>query len=142
MGSQWGVAMKISELAQATHLSPPTIRYYEGIGLLPPPSRVGGQRRYGTEDIRRLTFIRRCRDLGFPIEQVRLLSALADDDSRPCMEARDVAQAHLHAVREKLRTLGAIERSITGFIESADATCQGGPGADCAVLRDLGAEVQ
>lgn len=134
--------MKISELARVTHVSAPAIRYYEGIGLLPPPSRIGGQRRYGAEDVRRLRFIRRCRDLGFPIDQVRVLAALADDGDRPCMEARDVAEAHLHAVQEKLRSLGEIEHRITEFIESADATCGGGPGAECAVLQELGTEVQ
>jgi DNA-binding transcriptional MerR regulator len=130
------MGMKIGELAQITRVTPPTIRYYEEIGLLPPPSRVSGQRRYGAADVRRLTFIRRCRDFGFPIEQVRTLATLTQDTKRPCTQARDLAEAHLTAVRDRLLQLQALEHSIAGFIEAADATCPGGSGADCVVLKE------
>ena len=53
------------------------------------------------------------------------------------MEARDLAQEHLTAVRAKLRELQALERSIAGFIATCDASCAGGPGPDCAILEDL-----
>lgn len=87
--------MKIGSLAERTGTNAPTIRYYEEIGLLPRPSRRdGGQRSYGEEDVRRLTFIRRCREFGFPIEQVRTLAALFQDQGRSCMEARDLAYEH------------------------------------------------
>jgi MerR family transcriptional regulator, copper efflux regulator len=132
------MGMKIGELAQITRLAPPTIRYYEEIGLLPRPSRVGRQRRYAADDVRRLMFIRRCRDLGFPIEQVRLLALLMQDSKRSCMGARDLAEAHLTAVREKLLEPRALEHSIAEFIETADATCPGGSGADCAVAQRPG----
>ncbi len=134
--------MKIGELAQATRTSPPTIRYYESIGLLPSPSRVAGQRRYGDADVRRLTFVRRCRELGFSLDQVRRLTALTQDSNRSCLEARDVAQAHLTAVQEKLRELHALEAGIEALIAAADATCRGGSGADCVVLSDLSTAVR
>jgi DNA-binding transcriptional MerR regulator len=134
------MTLKIGDLAQATGTNAPTIRYYEDIGLLPHPSRVGGQRRYDDTDVRRLTFIRRCRDFGFPIDQVRTLTALTQDDERPCAEARELAEQRLAAVREKLLELRALERSLTAFIDTAEIACPGGTsGADCVLLDELAA---
>lgn len=132
------MALKIGALAVMTGTNAPTIRYYEQIGLLPRPDRrEGGQRTYDDGDVKRLTFIRRCRDFGFPIEQVRTLASLMGDRDRSCMEARDLAQDHLATVRAKLVELKALERSIAGFVESCDASCVGGPGPDCVILEDL-----
>src|SRR5258708_856864 len=109
------MALKIGALAAMTGTNPPTVRYYEEIGLLPPAGRrVGGQRRYGDDDVKRLTFICRCRDFGFSIEEVRALIGLMQDRSRSCTEARDMAQAHLVCVRAKLVELKALERTIAG----------------------------
>jgi len=85
-----------------------TIRYYEDIGLLPPAARTdAGQRHYGEAALRRLTFIRRCRDFGFSIEQVRELVGQVDQPDRPCTEVRDIAAVHLAEVR---RTHGSSSR--------------------------------
>jgi DNA-binding transcriptional MerR regulator len=130
--------LKIGGLADRTGTNPPTIRYYEQIGLLRPADRQsGGQRTYGDADVKRLTFIRRCRDFGFSIEQVRSLVALVEDRDRSCMDARDLAQEHLTSVRARLSELKALERSIAGFVASCDASCAGGPGPDCVILEDL-----
>lgn len=130
--------LKIGELARRTGTNAPMVRYYEQIGLLPPASRRdGGQRSYGEEDVRRLTFIRRCRGFGFSIEQVRALAALVQDRKRSCLEARDLAQSHLEAVRAKLDELKALEQAIARFVESCEVACAGGPGPDCVVLEDL-----
>lgn len=130
---------KIGALAERTGTNTPTIRYYEEIGLLRRPDRQdGNQRRYGDDDMQRLTFIRRCREFGFPIEQVRTLVSLVEDGSRSCMEARNLAQAHLVKVRRKLKELRQLEKSIAGFVTTCDAECAGGPGPDCAILEDLG----
>ncbi|RDH77661.1 MerR family transcriptional regulator [Mycolicibacterium moriokaense] len=128
---------RIGDLAHATHTSAPTVRYYEQIGLLPPPERKGAQRRYTDEDVRRLTFVRRCRDFGFPIEQVRTLVALMHDGRQPCSQARDIAAAHLSSIREQLRELHALEASIAALIEAAEDVCSGGSGADCVMLDEL-----
>jgi DNA-binding transcriptional MerR regulator len=131
--------LKIGALAKRTGTNTPTVRYYEEIGILPRASRRdGGQRSYGDEDVKRLTFIRRCRDFGFSIEQVRTLVALVQDRDRSCTEARDLAQSHLNVVRAELGELRALERSIASFVESCDASCVGGPGPDCVILEDLG----
>jgi DNA-binding transcriptional MerR regulator len=130
--------LRIGELARRTGTNAPTVRYYEQIGLLPTASRRdGGQRCYSEEDVRRLTFIRRCRDFGFSIEQVRALAALVQDRERSCLEARDLAQSHLAALRAKLDELKALEQAIARFVESCEAACAGGPGPDCVVLDDL-----
>jgi DNA-binding transcriptional MerR regulator len=130
--------LKIGGLADRTGTNAPTIRYYEEIGLLRPADRQsGGQRTYGDADVKRLTLIRRCRDFGFSIEQVRSLVALVEDRDRSCMDARNLAQEHLTAVRARLTELEALERSIAGFVASCDASCAGGPGPDCVILEDL-----
>lgn len=134
-------ALRIGALAKRTGTNAPTIRYYEQIGLLPKASRqTGSQRVYDDQDAQRLTFIRRCRDFGFSIEQVRLLTSLVQDRERSCTEARDLAQSHLLAVRDKLAELRQLERSIAAFVESCDRSCAGGPGPDCTILEELGVE--
>jgi DNA-binding transcriptional MerR regulator len=130
--------LKIGALARQTGTNAPTIRYYEVIGLLPSAGRqAGNQRIYGEADVRSLTFIRRCREFGFSIDQVRGLVALVGDPSSSCADARDLAQQHLQTVRAKLAELKALERSIAGFVTSCDASCAGGPGPDCVIIDDL-----
>ncbi|MCA1583912.1 MAG: helix-turn-helix domain-containing protein [Acidobacteria bacterium] len=130
--------LKIGTLAERTGTNPPTIRYYEEIGLVQRAGRAaGGQRMYGEDDVKVLTFIRRCRDLGFSIDQVRSLVALAKDRNRSCMEARDLAQEHLEAVQAKLAELKALEQSIASFVTCCDQSCAGGPGPDCVILEEL-----
>lgn len=132
------MALRIGELARSTRTNPPTIRYYEEIGLLPPAARrAGGQRCYGEEDRRRLAFIRQCREFGFPIERVRSLVALTQDTRRSCLEARAIASDHLSAVRDKLAELQRLERHLADFIARCDAACAGGPGPDCVILQDM-----
>ncbi|HYE49609.1 MAG TPA: helix-turn-helix domain-containing protein [Azospirillaceae bacterium] len=130
--------LTIGALAGRTGSNVPTIRYYEQIGLLPKADRKpGGHRTYGDDALRRLAFIRRCRDFGFSIEQVRALVALVDDPGRNCFEARDLAQAHLDTVRRKLAELRDLERSLARFVEACTIACAGGPGPDCTILEDL-----
>jgi DNA-binding transcriptional MerR regulator len=130
--------LKIGAIAERTGANAPTIRYYEEIGLLRPADRqAGGHRVYGDTDIKRLTFIRRCREFGFSIDQVRALVALVQDPQSSCMHARDLAQEHLAAVRAKLAKLRALERSIAAFVARCDSSCVGGSGSDCVVLDSL-----
>jgi DNA-binding transcriptional MerR regulator len=104
-------------LARRTGTNAPTIRYYEEIGLLPLADRhQGGQRVYGEDDVKRLALIRRCREFGFTLEQVRSLVALLDDRERSCLEVRDLAREHLVSIRGKLKELRTLERSIARFV--------------------------
>jgi MerR family transcriptional regulator, copper efflux regulator len=130
--------LTIGALAKRTECNVPTIRYYEEIGLLPRARRrPGGHRCYSDADLQRLSFIRRCRDFGFPIEQVRDLLALMDNTDKDCNAARDVAQAHLDEVRRKLTELQILERSLAAFVKNCNAACAGGPASKCVILRDL-----
>jgi len=130
--------LRIGRLAALTGTNAPTIRYYEEIGLLRPADRqASGQRTYAADDVKRLSFIRRCRDFGFSIEQVRSLVALVEDRDRSCLDARTIAETHLAAVRAKIVELKALERSILGFVIGCDASCAGGPGPDCVIIDDL-----
>jgi DNA-binding transcriptional MerR regulator len=130
--------LKIGDLAERTGTSAPTIRYYEQIGLLRRAARQpGGQRVYSRDDVERLTFIRRCREFDFSIEQVRALVAIMQDPKSSCMDAREMAAEHLTAVRTKMRELKALERSLVAFVKSCDTSCAGGPGPDCVILDDL-----
>lgn len=128
----------IGVVAQQTGCSVPTVRYYEEIGLLPPGPRTdAGRRVYGDAAVGRLTFIRRCRDFGFSIEQVRELVSLVDEPDRPCVEVRNIAARHLDQVREKFVELQALEASMAQFVNSCDTACAGGAAVDCAILEDL-----
>ncbi len=81
--------LTIGALATRTGCSVPTIRYYEQIGLMPSAERAAnGHRDYNRRDLTRLCFIKRCRDFGFPIEQVRVLGQLFEDGDRPCRQVR------------------------------------------------------
>ncbi|WP_246530529.1 MULTISPECIES: MerR family transcriptional regulator [Paraburkholderia] len=130
--------MTIGNIAERSGCTVPTIRYYEEIGLLPKAARkAGGHRVYGPMDLQRLVFVRRCREFGFPIEEIRMLISLAESADRNCNEARDLAQSHLGAVRAKLIELQALEQSLAAFVTNCNAACAGGPATDCVILADL-----
>lgn len=130
--------ISIGALAQQTGCTVPTIRYYEEIGLLPTgPRTEAGRRLYREPEVKRLTFVRRCRDFGFSIDQVRELVSLVDEPARPCSEVRDIAAGHLVEVRRKLAELQALEASLSAFVVSCDTACAGGPAVDCTILDDL-----
>jgi DNA-binding transcriptional MerR regulator len=105
--------MNIGQLARAADTNAETIRYYERIGLLPPPPRTAGNYRdYATVHVSRLTFTRRARDLGFSIEQVRTLLDLADQKEQSCEAVDAIARHHLAEVKRKLADLAAFRREL------------------------------
>lgn len=126
--------MKIGELAKATATKVETIRYYEQTGLLPAPARTqGNYRSYGGEHLARLSFIRRARDLGFSIEQVRALLDLSDDRARDCATVDQIASEHLREVDRKIADLTALRRELSAVIQS----CGGGIVAECRIIEAL-----
>ena len=128
------MAITIGDLARATGTKVETVRYYERIGLLPAPPRTGGNyRSYGATELGRLSFIRRARDLGFSVAQVRALLALSDDRQGDCASIDAIAQTHLAEVERKLDDLTALRRELKAVITS----CKGGTVADCRIIEAL-----
>jgi DNA-binding transcriptional MerR regulator len=127
----------IGAVARRSGLSVPTIRYYEEIGLLRPAGRRGGGHRvYGSDDLRRLTFIARCRDLGFPIDRIRSLLAVTVDN-RPCADARTIATDHLAQVNTKIDELIEIKHHLEGFVRECSTACSASPAASCVMIDGL-----
>jgi len=130
--------MTIGALAQASGVTVATIRYYESIGLLPLPKRSDkAQRLYEPSAIQRVAFVRRCRDFGFGIEQVRQLVVLADSPAIPCKAVRDLATEQLRAVQARLVELQALEASINAAVSRCDATCRDSCAPDCSIVTEL-----
>ena len=127
--------LTIGKLAEATGTKVETIRWYEKVGLIAPPARTGGNyRAYLLGDLARLSFIRRARDLGFPIEQVRALLDLSDDRTRDCATVDRIATEHLREVDRKIAGLTALRRELSAVILS----CDGGTVAQCRIIEALG----
>ena len=129
------MALTIGELGKATGTKAETIRYYERIGLLASPDRTqGNYRAYGKGALARLSFIRRSRDLGFSLDQVRALLSLGDDRARDCSTVDALARDHLADVERKITDLEALRRELAAII----ASCGGGTVADCRIIEALG----
>jgi Cu(I)-responsive transcriptional regulator len=131
--------LSIGELAARTGVSSEAIRYYEREGVIPPASRTGAgsYRQYGSADAERLRFVRRARDLGFSLDEVRELLALAaGDPDRPCGDVNQIAHAHLAQVDAKLTQLRALRRELNRLIEACDRDAAL---ADCSLLSALSA---
>jgi MerR family mercuric resistance operon transcriptional regulator len=126
---------RIGKLSHLTGCHIETIRYYERIGLLPRPARSAARYRlYGADDARRLTFVRRARELGFTLNEVRALLALsADQDSDTCSEVRVLAAGHLVDVRAKISDLRAMERVLADAVRRCDT----GEPTGCPLIEAL-----
>jgi len=113
----------IGELSRQTGCNVETIRYYERVGLLPrPPRSAARYRLYDTADVRRLAFVRRARELGFTLDEVRALLALSVNNGRDtCAEVRELAVTHLAEVRAKIADLRAFERVLSDAVHHCDA---------------------
>jgi DNA-binding transcriptional MerR regulator len=112
----------------------PTIRYYEQVGLLPPPARTDSQRRlYDGTDLRRLAFIRHARELGFEVGAIRTLLSLQDDPSQSCAAADAIARARLEEVEERIDRLVALKAELVRMVEQ----CARGKVAECRVIETL-----
>lgn len=126
--------VSIGQLAEAAGVNLETVRYYERIGLMPAPARTrSGHRAYDGSHVRRLTFIRRARELGFSIEDIRALLALAEPGRASCAEVTEIAGAHLAAVRAKLKDLARLEQILATTV----ARCSGDRTPSCPILDML-----
>ena len=124
----------IGSLSKGTGCKIETIRYYERIGLLPkPPRSQGGHRLYEEEHLKRLTFIRRSRELGFTLHEVRGLLRLVDGGEYSCAEVKALTLDHVAEVRRKLADLRKVKR----VLEAMAAECEGGEVPQCPIIDAL-----
>jgi MerR family mercuric resistance operon transcriptional regulator len=127
-------SLSIGALSRHTDCNIETIRYYERIGMLPEPPRTGGGHRlYGNDHLKRLLFIRRSRELGFTLEDVRGLLCLVDSGHYTCAEIKRTTLAQLRSVQSKLADLQRLER----VLEQMASQCPGDDEPDCPVIEAL-----
>jgi MerR family mercuric resistance operon transcriptional regulator len=125
----------IGELSRRTGVNTETIRYYERARLMPRPARTNaGHRTYGSDGLKTLTFIKRSRELGFNLEDIRALLTLRASQGC-CVDVKAIAQRHLEAVRGRMRDMIALEKVLAATV----ARCPGNDSTDCPVLDILDA---
>lgn len=125
--------LPIGELSRRTRCNIETIRYYERIGLIPAPPRRGRYRSYDVDDVARLGFVRRARELGFSLGEVRALLGLAAGGQATCAEVRELAAAHLGDVRARIADLRRMERVLVASVRACDV----GENAGCPLIETL-----
>ncbi len=126
--------MNIGEAANASGVSAKMIRHYESVNLLPAAARAAsGYRQYSSQDVHTLRFIRRARDTGFSIEQIRDLLSLWQNRERSSRQVRAVAQKHLADLQAKLDEIHAMQAVVREMLDC----CQGDERPDCPILKKL-----
>jgi MerR family copper efflux transcriptional regulator len=126
--------MNIGQASKASGVSAKMIRYYEGIGLIPPSARrESGYRDYASADLHRLGFIRRARDLGFSIDEIRALLRLWSDQGRSSREVKAIALRHISELDQRARQLTEMADALRHL---ADA-CEGDGRPDCPIIEGI-----
>ncbi|MDT7040782.1 helix-turn-helix domain-containing protein [Candidatus Nitronereus thalassa] len=126
--------MLIGTLSQKTGCHIETIRYYERIGLLPKPLRTeGGRRVYNNEQIKRLGFICRSRELGFSLDEIRTLLRLVDGKKYTCQEVKIITENHLKDVNKKITDLRRLQKTLADI----SSQCKGGQVPVCPIIDVL-----
>lgn len=124
--------LSIGEMAKTTTTKVVTIRYYEKIGLLPAPERTAGNyRAYSALHQDRLRFIRRCRDLGFSLQQVSELLDLSVQSQEDCAAVDQIADGHLVAIEQKISDLQGLAKEL----RKINNCCKGGRISDCRIIE-------
>ena len=126
--------MKISTVAANSGCNLETIRYYERIGLMPPPERTpNGYREYSEADVEQLRFISRGRGLGFSLQEIRSLLRLAQDPGLSCSEVDQLARKHLDDILVRLKDLQRMAHELERTIDH----CKKGQRSECTILDSL-----
>lgn len=129
--------MNIGQAAADSGVSAKMIRHYESVELLPPAARTdAGYRQYTDKDVHTLRFIRRSRDLGFSIDEIRDLLSLWQDRRRPSRQVRALAQVHIDGLAAKLEKLQQMKATLEHLVHC----CRGDERPDCPILDELAGE--
>lgn len=127
--------MTIGELSTRSGVKVTTIRYYERSGLIDEPERsAGGQRLYKSDDVKRVSFIRHSRHLGFSLDAIREMLNLQSTPQTDCATANEIAETQLALVRSRIAQLQSLETELARIAK----VCGGGMVADCKVIEALG----
>ena len=125
--------MNIGEAAERSGLPAKTIRYYEDISLVAPDRADNGYRDYSSSDVHRLRFLHRARNLGFSIDECRLLLSLYSDRNRASADVKAVAEQKLVEIDAKIRVLQSLKNALQSLVDC----CHGDDRPDCPILDDL-----
>lgn len=126
--------MQIGAAAKASGVSAKMIRHYESIGLIPAADRRDSNYRdYGAQEVHRLGFIRRARDLGFSIEEIRGLLKLWSDDSRSSADVKALTLKHVAELEDKIAALGEMRDTLMHLVDC----CDGDNRPDCPIIASL-----
>jgi MerR family mercuric resistance operon transcriptional regulator len=124
----------IGAMSRETGVNIETIRYYERIELMPKPDRTaGGNRQYTHDHLQRLSFIKRSRELGFSIDEIRAMLKMVDQKGVSCGEVHAMTMEHLGSVREKIQHLKKLEQALADMA----AECAKGDVPDCPIIQTL-----
>jgi MerR family mercuric resistance operon transcriptional regulator len=130
--------LPIGRLSETTGVNIETIRYYERVGLLPAPARSADRHRlYNETQVQRVSFIRRSRELGFSLNDVRALLTLADNGDAAYFDTKELTLRHLADVRGKIASLRKLARALTAMTDA----CQPGSQRSCPILDTLNASI-
>ena len=133
------IPMKIGELAGATGLTAKTIRFYEGAGLLPPPARTAsGYRAYGSADLERVDFIRKAKQMGLSLDEIKEILGVHHRNEPTCEHVRSLLDAKLLQVDNILKNLQGFRRELAGLRERVEAIadCRPSGGRICGIIED------
>ena len=126
--------MDIGAAAKASGVSVKMVRHYEAIGLLRNVARTGANYRvYSNNDIHVLRFIRRARDLGFSMEDIKQLLSLWQNRSRSSAAVKKIAGAHVEVLKQKIAEL----ESMVDTLQHLSTHCHGDHRPECPILEDL-----
>ena len=126
--------LTIGKLSEFSGVNIETIRYYEKIGIIPKPSRSqSGYRLYNEEYIKNLTFVKRSRELGFSIKEIKSILTLVKDHSYSCSEVHGLTISHLNDTRKKIKDLKKLESTL----KEMAAQCEGGLIPECPIIDEL-----
>lgn len=124
----------IGEMSNLTGVNIETIRFYERISIMPKPDRTsGGNRQYNHDQLKRLAFVKKCRDLGFSLDEIRALLEMVDRNDFTCGEVHQLTVSHLANINKKLADLMQLEKTLS----SMASQCSKGDVPECPIIETL-----
>ncbi len=124
----------IGRMSHLTGVNIETIRYYERIAIMPKPDRTGGgNRQYNHDQLKRLSFVKKCRDLGFSLDEIRALLEMVDGHDFTCGEVHDMTVSHLNNINKKLSDLIQLEKTLSKMASQ----CSKGDVPECPIIETL-----